>query len=203
MTDNGDAAVPAGNVCDKYSTRHPVERWLTNHLLRTIGELASSTGTRSALEVGCGEGYISRMLAGRGLTVQATDMSARIIDVARQLTPGSGIVYSVRAIEDLHPDKDAAPLVVAIEVLEHVKDPEASLKKLASLARPYLLLSVPQEPLWRALNMLRGRYLGSLGNTPGHRNHWTPGQFKRLVSRFASIEKFYRPLPWSVILARV
>jgi hypothetical protein len=30
---------------------------------------------------------------------------------------------------------------------------------------------VPREPIWRIGNMARGRYLGDLGNTPGHIQH--------------------------------
>ena len=62
----------------------------------------------------------------------------------------------------------------AIEVLEHVPDPEHTVAEMARVARGgRLLVSVPREPLWRALNMARGAYLRELGNTPGHLNHWS------------------------------
>ena len=49
-------------------------------------------------------------------------------------------------------------MATAIEVLEHVPDPEATLAEMARVARGYLLVSVPREPLWRGLNMARGAY---------------------------------------------
>ena len=64
-------------------------------------------------------------------------------------------------------------LVAATEVLEHVADPQAAVAEMARVARRWLLVSVPHEPLWRALNVARGAYLRELGNTPGHLNHWT------------------------------
>jgi SAM-dependent methyltransferase len=60
-------------------------------------------------------------------------------------------------------------LATAIEVLEHVPDPEGTLAEMARVARGgHVLVSVPREPLWRALNVARGAYLRDLGNTPGH-----------------------------------
>ena len=72
-------------------------------------------------------------------------------------------------------------LVAATEVLEHVPDPAAALAEMARVAGAFLLVSVPHEPLWRALNLARGAYLRELGNTPGHLNHWTRRAFVALL----------------------
>ena len=77
-------------------------------------------------------------------------------------------------------------LATAIEVLEHVPEPEATLAEMARVARRGLLVSVPREPLWRGLNMARGAYLRDLGNTPGHVNHWSKRGFVSLLSRYGS-----------------
>ena len=54
------------------------------------------------------------------------------------------------------------------------RGPAARARRDARAARArHLLVSVPREPLWRALNMLRGAYWRALGNTPGHLNHWS------------------------------
>ena len=55
--------------------------------------------------------------------------------------------------------------------------PERALAEMARVARGYLLVSVPREPLWRALNIARGAYVRDLGNTPGHLNHWSRRAF--------------------------
>ena len=65
----------------------------------------------------------------------------------------------------------------AIEVLEHVPDPEHTVAEMARVAKRWILVSVPREPLWRGLNLARGAYWKDLGNTPGHLNHWS----KRVV----------------------
>jgi SAM-dependent methyltransferase len=94
-------------------------------------------------------------------------------------------------------------LVLAVEVLEHLPDPATAIDELARVARPgaTALLSVPSEPLWRALNLARGKYVGELGNTPGHIQHWTPGGFRRLVSRRFAVQEVRRPVPWTMVAA--
>ncbi len=72
-------------------------------------------------------------------------------------------------------------MATAIEVLEHVPDPEATVAEMARVADRWLLVSVPREPLWRGLNVARGAYWRTLGNTPGHVNHWSKRSFVRLL----------------------
>ena len=67
--------------------------------------------------------------------------------------------------------------------------------------RRWLIISVPREPIWRILNLARLRYATSLGNTPGHVQHWSSRRFVALVSEFADVRAVLRPLPWTVLLA--
>ena len=67
----------------------------------------------------------------------------------------------------------------------------------------FLLVSVPREPLWRALNMARGAYLKDLGNTPGHLNHWSKRGFVQLLSRYGNVVEARSPFPWTMLLVRL
>ena len=94
-------------------------------------------------------------------------------------------------------------LATAIEVLEHVPDPEHTVAEMARCARGgHLLVSVPREPLWRGLNMARGAYLKDLGNTPGHVNHWSKRSFTELLSRHGQVVEATSPFPWTMLLTR-
>jgi hypothetical protein len=86
--------------------------------------------------------------------------------------------------------------------LEHLEDPQFALRRLNELASPYLILSVPREPLWRFLNVCRGRYLTSAGNTPGHIQHWSKAEFVKLIERYVEVIDIATPLPWTVVLCK-
>jgi SAM-dependent methyltransferase len=94
-------------------------------------------------------------------------------------------------------------LASAIEVLEHVPDPEHTLAEMARVARGHLLVSVPREPLWRALNLARGAYVRRLGDTPGHVNHWSKRAFVGLLGRHGEVIEARSPFPWTMLLVRV
>jgi Methyltransferase domain len=98
---------------------------------------------------------------------------------------------------------DEFDLASAIEVLEHVPDPEHTLGEMARCAERYLLVSVPREPLWRVLNIARGAYWPALGNTPGHLNHWSGRSFVKLLSRHGKVVEARSPFPWTMLLVRL
>ena len=193
-----------GNVYDKYATTNPIERRLVGGFLAQLGELAARTGAREAHEVGCGEGELSIMLARRGLSVRGSDISEQVVDEARARAAAAGLEIAFKAapVTSLEPGADAAELVVCCEVLEHVDDPAAGLETLVGLARPWLLLSVPREPLWRALNLARLKYVGELGNTPGHLNHWSRRGFLDFLAERVELVEVRSPLPWTMALCR-
>jgi SAM-dependent methyltransferase len=191
-----------GNIDAKYYTRNPFARALMNGFLSDFDNLVLRSGSQAVHEIGCGEGHLSARLADLGLTVRSSDFSRDIIAKASDLNAGRGIDFTVRSIYDLNRDEDRAPLVVCCEVLEHLLDPERGLNCLAAIAEEFCILSVPREPLWRALNMLRWRYLSDLGNTPGHFQHWNKRRFMTLVSRYFNIVEVRSPLPWTMILCR-
>ena len=194
---------PAGNYYDKYHTRNPLARYLMHGFLESFDALCKRTGVDETIEVGCGEGELSMRLAADGIRVRASDIAADAVDEARKRAEAAGlsIDYSVRSLEQMQ-GTEVSPLVVCCEVLEHLDDPESGLRILESLTSRWLLVSVPREPIWRALNVMRGKYLGDFGNTPGHVNHWSARAFRSFIaSRFEIVEQ-RNPLPWTMLLCR-
>jgi 2-polyprenyl-3-methyl-5-hydroxy-6-metoxy-1,4-benzoquinol methylase len=197
-------AVVAGNVYPKYSTRNPVARALVARFLEALKILARSTGAREIHEVGCGEGYLSTLLAAEGWHVRGSDLSPVAIAEARRQASAKDLVvpFAVTDLYDLDPKRDSAELVVCCEVLEHLPDPVRALAILKRLARPHLIVSVPREPLWRGLNLARGKYWRDLGNTPGHLQHWSTNAFLTLLREQVKVVDLRTPLPWTMALCR-
>jgi 2-polyprenyl-3-methyl-5-hydroxy-6-metoxy-1,4-benzoquinol methylase len=191
-----------GNVYDKYGTSNPVARRLMAGFLARLDGLVERTGAREAHEVGCGEGELAIRLARRGLSVRGTDAFPEVLEEARRRASAAGVAIDFEAIpvEQLDPDAHASELVVCCEVLEHLEDPGGALDVLAGLARPWLIASVPREPLWRTLNLARASYVGELGNTPGHLNHWSKRDFVRFLTRRLEVVEVRTPLPWTMAL---
>jgi SAM-dependent methyltransferase len=199
------AAERGGNVYDKYGTRNPVARRLMAGFTSDLDALVERTGAHEGHEVGCGEGELAIRLAGRGIRMRGTDAFPEVLDEARRRAAAAGVEvgFEAVAVEDLDPERHAAELVVCCEVLEHLDDPDAALDVLSRLARPWLIASVPREPLWRALNLARLSYVSELGNTPGHLNHWSKAAFERFLARRFEVVEVRTPLPWTMALCRV
>jgi ubiquinone/menaquinone biosynthesis C-methylase UbiE len=196
--------VQGGNFSDKYGSRNPIERRLVQGFLRDVGELAGHTGARETHEIGCGEGEISLMLARQGFDVRGSDVSAEVIEEARQRAMRAGLEVEFKAapLQALDPAQDAAELIVCCEVLEHLDDPAEGLNAIARLARPWAILSVPREPLFRSLNFARLRYVRTLGSTPGHLQHFTRRSFLRFLEERLDVVETRSPIPWTMVLCR-
>jgi 2-polyprenyl-3-methyl-5-hydroxy-6-metoxy-1,4-benzoquinol methylase len=193
-----------GNYYDKYNTENPIARYLMNGFLDTFDELAEKTGARNSYEVGCGEGNLSMRLHDRGWNVHGCDLEAVSVAEANHQCAARGTApkFESRSLFDLKPQEARAELVICCEVLEHVPQTERALAVLKTLANPHLLLSVPREPIWRVLNLARGRYIGGLGNTPGHIRHWSSAAFLDLLQPMVKIVEVRKPLPWTMVLCR-
>ncbi|MBL8972386.1 MAG: class I SAM-dependent methyltransferase, partial [Myxococcales bacterium] len=157
-------------------------------------------GARSVLEVGCGEGLLADHLIKR-----ARPERFDACDVALRPAPGIDPQISLReaSIYALPYPDHSVDLVICCEVLEHLRDPAAGLAELARVAGRHVLLSTPWEPVWRLLNLARGRYLGALGNTPGHLQHFSRRALLDLAATRLDSLRVRRPLPWTVILGDV
>ena len=202
MSRQGAETVPTGNTFDKYGSTNPLVRRMMSGFHAALDELWDQAQPRSVLDVGCGEGVLTAQWAERlgdrrvvGIDLEDPTLRA---EWARRSRPN---------LEFQAVDPGALPFadgefdaVCAIEVLEHVPAPEATLAEMARVAERRLLVSVPREPVWRAMNVARGAYLRDLGNTPGHLNHWSRRSFVALLEGYGTVTHVRSPFPWTLAL---
>lgn len=194
----------------KYETGALGQKFIDGYF-RAVSELSERAlrdvpGKLRAAEIGCGEGFstvrLRKMLPAR-VTLEASEYVARQIPEAKKLNPGLRIIQE--NAYDLKRKDGSLDLTYLLEVLEHLDYPKKSLAELKRVVKPggRLILGVPREPLWRFLNVARGKYLRQLGNTTGHLNHWSKDSLVRLVeANFGPVEAVKSPLPWTIVLAR-
>jgi 2-polyprenyl-3-methyl-5-hydroxy-6-metoxy-1,4-benzoquinol methylase len=195
-------AVPTGNTFDKYGSTNPVVRRLMTGFHGDLDELWKKAAPQSVLDVGCGEGVLThewaeRLGDGRIVGIDLHDPKLQAEWATRQRP---NLEYRAEEATNLSFADDEFDMACAIEVLEHVPEPEQTLSEMARVARRWLLVSVPREPMWRMLNMARGAYLRDLGNTPGHVNHWSKVGFCSLLQNYGKVHEVRKPFPWTMVL---
>jgi len=171
------------------------------NLDRVFAQVGGDGGrpAENALEVGCGEGVIAEKLWRRWGEVVALDLpDAGLRDDWRTR---QGPRYLHASAHQLPFADNRFDVVVAAEVLEHLPDPVGGLHEMARVGRRHLVLSVPREPVFRSCNLVAGRYVRDLGNTPGHLNHWSRRGFVRFVSQVAEVREVSTPFPWTTVWA--
>jgi SAM-dependent methyltransferase len=190
----------AGNHYDKYASTNPLERRMMAGFLTAFDRMVDGIDPAVVVEVGAGEGRITSRLRDRfpaasvlGLDLVDDDLAAvwGDLDVPMLFGDARSLPFADHSVD----------LVVALEVLEHVPGPVDALGELRRVCRGRLVTSVPREPIWRAGNLARGRYLGDLGNTPGHVNHWSARGFVDFIGSELTVDDVARPLPWTMVAA--
>lgn len=183
---------------------------IDNYFKKVAGLIAKSgidqTKGATAIEIGCGEGFSTQRISGllpSKVKLHASEYVAEMIPRAQERNPG--VTVTEESVYELQHKDGTYDMVFLLEVLEHLDFPEKGLEELNRITKPggYLVLGVPREPLWCALNMARGKYLAHFGNTPGHLNHWSTHGIKKYVAKhFGPVVEVRTPLPWTLLLAR-
>lgn len=124
------------------------------------------------LDIACGVGYGSAILAEAGHIVVGADRSREAIDYAREHYASSGVTYLLTTAELFDPSSNPAiksyDAIISFETIEHLKNPRPILKRWRDLA-PTLIASVPNEAVFPFRGQLH------------HHRHYRPHEFKELL----------------------
>jgi SAM-dependent methyltransferase len=104
-----------------------------------ILDAAGDVTGKAVLDAGCGEGYLSRLLADRGAgPVTGVDLCPELVDAARDRAVADGlpVTYQVGDVADLPIADRSIDLVVANHVLNDLEDPVPAVAEFARVLRP-------------------------------------------------------------------
>lgn len=185
----------------EYENKNPFIRFLLNNYFKQVKKIIDHLDQKDTiLEIGCGCGAsslrITKML--KGQYFEASEYDERLVLKLKEL--GLPFKISQESIYCLSRNDSSFDHLFILEVLEHLDDVDLALKQIFRVARKYVVISVPFEPIFSFGNMLRGKYWKMFGNTPGHKNHYTPAGLKKTISKFGRVAKIYMPLPWIIFL---
>lgn len=188
--------------CQKYHSNNPLVRGLLKRFLDEVVAVAVELQPSSIADLGCGEGVVASQLHKRLPHVEylGLDTSRRSIEAARALNPE--LQFEVRSIFDSPSAENRTELALCLEVVEHLGDPDRAISGILTWTRSRALVSVPWEPFFRLGNLLRGRYLCSLGDHPEHLQHFGRRSLRVLLARHATVERVWTSFPWILGLIR-
>lgn len=195
MTDHGNR--------QKHLNPNPLQRKLLDRFHRHIVRLIGQTGVTRLLDAGCGEGFVIREVACDRPQISAVggDFSAEALLWGRANVRHQAPLATFD-VHHLPFPANSFPLVICLEVLEHLPDSRVGLRELARVSSDYVLLSVPHEPFFRGANFLRGKHLAAFGNDPEHLHNYSGRAFRHMVEPVLDVLWHGYTFPWQILLGR-
>ena len=140
-----------------------IRQHLTTHFRSDPLSLRPFDGL-TALDIGCGGGLVAEPMARLGFTVTGIDAGAEAIDVARTHAEATGlsIDYRVADAESIAEADKRFDAVLALEVIEHVADPDDFFTAVSTLVRSggaFIGATLNRTPKSFALAILGAEYI--------------------------------------------
>ncbi|MBN2468654.1 MAG: class I SAM-dependent methyltransferase [Deltaproteobacteria bacterium] len=188
----------------KYKNSSRFSVYLIKRFLRVIVRNLKGRRYNRLLDLGCGEGVplVSIAPSLQGLRkIHGLDLDEDKISMIRNNVPDGEFIKG--SIYHLPYKNSEFDLVLCLEIFEHLRYPENAMEEIKRIASNDILFSIPNEPIWSILNLLRLKYLRNLGNTPNHCQKWTPREFENLVKKFYTVKSVENVLPWTIVYCSV
>lgn len=118
----------------EFKPLHDINPLRLNH----IDDVVSLRGKR-VLDVGCGGGILSEAMASRGADVTGIDLVDKALTVAKLhlLESGLTVTYRKEGVElTASTELEAFDVVTCMEMLEHVPDPQQTVRACATAVKP-------------------------------------------------------------------
>jgi 2-polyprenyl-6-hydroxyphenyl methylase/3-demethylubiquinone-9 3-methyltransferase len=160
--------------------------YLIPAVLRIIEQTESERAPKRLFDLGCGNGWVANEFSKRGYAVVGVDPSCEGIDLARRNFPGSAF-HIGSTDEDLSAKYGRFPIVVSLEVIEHVFAPREYARRLFDLVEPggLAIISTPYHGYFKNLLLaVSGRldaHFTALWDN-GHIKFWSIASLSRLLT---------------------
>jgi SAM-dependent methyltransferase len=137
---------------------------------------------RSVLDYGCGRGETLEIFRDAGFTITGTDVDPECVRLSSRFGPAQ-ILSPADPVAQF--GRKSFDIVTCFHVLEHVDSPKKTLTDLATIARQYVVLAVPNL---RYLNRLFTRHVDISVVNEGHLQSWDHWHLLNLAERHCGLE---------------
>jgi len=150
-----------------------VERraYFLRHLMRIENHRGRAAQNGRLMEIGCGSGVLLQAAIERGWHADALEMSPELAAMACETNPGASVI--IADVLDHGAGAGDYDAVMALDVLEHVVDPELMLRNCRSLLKPGGLLLL-QTPNTKSLRYRSQGAAWDMLDPEQHINLWSP-----------------------------
>ena len=181
----------------KFQTKNVLAQGAIRRFFRTVSELVEPLAPDNVLDAGCGEGEdIARLIHALPDQVEGFDIDERCVKLASHRFPDAR--FRVDDICRSSYETGRFDLVLALEVLEHLEEPDVALCELSRITRRDIIVSVPNEPWFRVSNFLGGAFVSTWGNPPDHCQHWNHATFREFLERCVDVVELRSSFPWLI-----
>ena len=187
---------------EKHTNQNPISRFFLDNFTKVLIETIKPLKPESILDVGAGEGFTLEKLRQNkiGKKLEGIEYMDEAIELGKKTNPKAKIKKG--DIYKLPYKANSFEVLICTEVLEHLEDPKAALAELKRVTSKYVIISVPNEPLFTVQRFLRGKNIMKLGDHPEHIQHWNSTSFKEFVSQQLTVKEVKTPLPWTMVTAK-
>lgn len=137
---------------------------------------AAYRSTGRLLEVGCGGGLFLEQAAHKNWEVHGTEFGKRAVDACRQ----RGINIVEGPLDTVNYAHGSFDVICSFEVIEHVTDPAAEVRRMASLLRPGGILYLT-TPNYNCVARRTSPSTWNVASYPEHLTYFTPRSMHRML----------------------
>lgn len=164
---------------------NPSHDYLVPSVLEILGSLDIMQNQKRIFELGCGNGAVADVLTRQGYQLTGVDVSVQGVEQAQRRHPHLSLQLG-SAYDRLADTYGRFPVVISLEVVEHLYDPRAFARTLFDLVEPSgtAIVSTPYHGYWKNLAMA---LTGRLGHhftalwDHGHIKFWSIVTLKQLL----------------------
>jgi 2-polyprenyl-3-methyl-5-hydroxy-6-metoxy-1,4-benzoquinol methylase len=133
---------------------NPSHEYLVPSLLEILGSLHIPHDRKHIFELGCGNGAVADVLTRYGYQLTGVDVSVQGVEQAQRRHSHLSL-HLGSAYDRLAGTYGQFPVVISLEVVEHLYDPRAFARTLFNLVEPSgtVIVSTPYHGYWKNLAM--------------------------------------------------